>query len=98
MRCEMQEKMFNDLLESIDEAKQVLQERQKLKLQTANYIKNLRHKFGLSQAQFAKKYGFAVGTLKNWEQAIRLPDKTSTLLLKLIDKYPEIVEETANIA
>ena len=31
-------------------------------------LKALRQRLGLSQAKFARRYGFAVGSIRNWEQ------------------------------
>ena len=53
----------------------------------------IRSKTGLSQSDFAKSIGVAVGTLKNWEQRRRRPEGPARVLLALIDKRPSIVQE-----
>lgn len=51
----------------------------------------IRAKSGLSQAEFARSIGVAVGTLKGWEQGRRRPEGPARVLLALIDKRPGIV-------
>ena len=53
----------------------------------------IRARAGLSQAEFARSIGVAVGTLRGWEQGRRNPDGPARVLLALIEKRPRIVEE-----
>lgn len=53
----------------------------------------LRKKVGLSQAQFAKSIGVALGTLQGWEQGRRKPVGPARVLLALIEKRPSIVRD-----
>lgn len=55
-------------------------------------VKSIREAMGLSQENFARKYGFPVSTIQNWEQKRRFPHDAARLLLKLIAKYPQLVE------
>jgi putative transcriptional regulator len=48
---------------------------------------------GLSQAQFAAKFGFPPATLRNWEQGRSRPDAPTRVLLAVIAKHPEAVED-----
>ena len=48
---------------------------------------------GLSQAQFATKFGFPPSTLRNWEQGRSRPDAPTRVLLAVIAKHPEAVED-----
>jgi putative transcriptional regulator len=48
---------------------------------------------GLSQSQFAAKFGFPPSTLKNWEQGRARPDASTRVLLAVIAKHPEAVED-----
>ena len=52
----------------------------------------IRQRLGLSQSEFARHYGFSLGTLKNWEQQRRAPDGPARTLLLLIEAMPEAVE------
>ena len=54
----------------------------------------VRRKQGLSQAVFATRYGLPLGTLRDWEQDRRSPDRAAVLLLSLIDREPEFVAST----
>ncbi|HBB55074.1 MAG TPA: transcriptional regulator [Hyphomonadaceae bacterium] len=53
----------------------------------------IRASAGLSQADFARSIGVAVGTLRGWEQGRRKPDGPARVLLALIEKRPNIVQE-----
>ena len=56
-------------------------------------VRNVRLKMGLSQAQFATKFGFPPATLRNWEQGRARPDAPTRVLLAVIAKHPEAVED-----
>ena len=56
-------------------------------------VREVRTKMGLSQAQFATKFGFPPATLRNWEQVRALPDAPTRVLLAVIAKHPEAVED-----
>jgi putative transcriptional regulator len=56
-------------------------------------VREVRHKMGLSQAQFATKFGFPPATLRNWEQGRARPDAPTRVLLAVIAKHPEAVED-----
>ncbi|MEI9972337.1 MAG: helix-turn-helix domain-containing protein [Ignavibacteriota bacterium] len=56
-------------------------------------VRKVRTKMGLSQAQFATKFGFPPATLRNWEQGRSRPDAPTRVLLAVIAKYPEAVED-----
>lgn len=54
----------------------------------------IRKKLKLSQTAFAERYGLPVGTIRDWEQERRSPDRAAVVLLSIIDRNPEIVAET----
>jgi putative transcriptional regulator len=56
-------------------------------------VRDVRQKMGLSQAQFATKFGFPPATLRNWEQGRAHPDAPTRVLLAVIAKHPEAVED-----
>jgi putative transcriptional regulator len=56
-------------------------------------VRKIRTKMGLSQAQFATKFGFPPATLRNWEQGRSRPDAPTRVLLAVIAKHPEAVED-----
>ena len=57
-------------------------------------VRAVRRKLGLSQAQFASRFGFAPASIKNWEQGRTHPDGPARILLAVIARHPEAVEET----
>lgn len=56
-------------------------------------VREVRTNMGLSQAQFAAKFGFPPATLRNWEQGRSRPDTPTRVLLAVIAKHPEAVED-----
>jgi len=61
-------------------------------------VREVRTKMGLSQAQFATKFGFPPATLRNWEQGRSRPDAPTRVLLAVIAKHPEAVEDVLRMA
>ena len=61
-------------------------------------LKVLRQRLGLSQAEFARRYGFAVSSIRNWEQGCRQPKGPTRLLLRVIDREPEVVHRALAVA
>jgi putative transcriptional regulator len=61
-------------------------------------VREVRTKMGLSQAQFATKFGFPPATLRNWEQGRARPDASTRVLLAVIAKHPEAVEDVLRTA
>jgi putative transcriptional regulator len=55
-------------------------------------VKAIRQRLGLSQEEFARRFGFSASTLRNWEQGTRRPETTARILLTIIEKAPNIVE------
>ena len=56
-------------------------------------VRKIRLKMGLSQAQFATKFGFPPATLRNWEQGRTQPDGPARVLLAVIAHHPDAVED-----
>ena len=56
-------------------------------------VREVRTKMGISQAQFATKFGFPPATLRNWEQGRSRPDAPTRVLLAVIATHPEAVED-----
>jgi len=55
-------------------------------------VKAIRHKLGLSQAAFARQFGFSVRTVQQWEQGRAVPDRPARILLRVIETDPQAVE------
>jgi putative transcriptional regulator len=56
-------------------------------------VRKVRTKMGLSQSEFATKFGLPPATLRNWEQGRSRPDAPTRVLLAVIAKHPEAVED-----
>ncbi len=56
----------------------------------------IRGKLGLSQSQFARKFGFSVRTVQEWEQGRAIPDRPARILLRVIEQSPKAVERAAS--
>ena len=58
---------------------------------TAGQVRALRTRLGLSQAQFALRFGFTIDTVQQYEQGRRTPSGPASTLLRVIDADPEAV-------
>lgn len=93
----MRQDLFEELLESVRQGGAILRGEQEpsRSFQVAETdIRGLREKHGLSQPQFAALLGISVGTLRNWEQGRRKPEGSARVLLRVVEKHPEVVFET----
>ncbi|HEY7298362.1 MAG TPA: helix-turn-helix domain-containing protein [Xanthobacteraceae bacterium] len=57
----------------------------------AEDVRAIRLRLGLTQAQFAARYGFSVETIRNYEQGHRRPAGPARVLLKVIASEPDAV-------
>jgi putative transcriptional regulator len=51
----------------------------------------IRRKLGLSQPDFAERFGLPVGSIRDWEQGRSAPDTSARTLLRVIENEPEAV-------
>ncbi|MDI9335157.1 MAG: helix-turn-helix domain-containing protein [Cytophagales bacterium] len=56
-------------------------------------VKQLRSKVGLTQEQFAARFGFSTATLRHWERGDRNPHGPALVLLNVINHNPQVVYE-----
>jgi putative transcriptional regulator len=54
-------------------------------------VRSLRQALGLSQSQFASRFGFTAATVRNWEQGRTKPEGAARVLLAVIAHHPEAV-------
>jgi putative transcriptional regulator len=54
-------------------------------------VRALRAKLGLTQAQFARRFGFTLDTVQQYEQGRRHPSGLASTLLRIIEADPEAV-------
>lgn len=58
---------------------------------TAVQVRELRSRLGLSQAQFARRFGFTVDTMQEYKQGRRVPSGPASTLLRVIASEPDAV-------
>lgn len=61
-------------------------------------VRAIRNSLGLTQAEFALRFGFPLDTVRNWEQARRSPPASARALLTIIDREPEAVKRALAMA
>lgn len=91
---QMEEKLFNDLLESVKQMKAIRAGKLKPARTTTlqkNEIMEARRQLKMTQTQFATAFGISVSTLRNWEQGHRSPTGAAVTLIKVARKHPEAV-------
>jgi putative transcriptional regulator len=54
-------------------------------------VKRLRDRLGVSQSEFARRFGLDLASVKNWELDRRVPDQANCLLLRMIEHDPKTV-------
>jgi putative transcriptional regulator len=54
------------------------------------YARGVRARTRLTQAEFAKRIGVPIETVRNWEQGKRSPRGPARALLKVIDSAPDV--------
>lgn len=59
-------------------------------------VRSLRVGLGLSQPVFAQALNVSVGTVRGWEQGVRVPDGPSQRLLEIAERYPQAVLEAVH--
>ena len=55
-------------------------------------VRAIRAKLGLTQEEFASRFGFSVNTLRHWEQGKRQPEGPTRAYLLVIDRAPKAVQ------
>ncbi len=95
----MEEKLFNDLLESVKQMNEIRAGKRKPARVTRiekNEITEVRRKLKLTQIQFASAFGISVATLRNWEQGHRNPSGAAVTLLRVAQQNPKAVLQVVN--
>jgi putative transcriptional regulator len=59
---------------------------------TADEVRAMRARLGLTQAEFAHRFGFNIDTLQQYEQGRRIPSGPAATLLRVIAADPGAVE------
>jgi putative transcriptional regulator len=61
-------------------------------------VRAIRKAMGMTQDAFAARYGFSLGAVRDWEQGRKQPEASARILLKVIEKRPDAVDEALNAA
>jgi len=56
-------------------------------------LRATRKRLGLKQAEAAALFGGGINAFSEYERGIRQPSKSTVLLLKLLDRHPELLAE-----
>jgi len=59
-------------------------------------VKVIRQKIGMTQPEFAAKFGISLGTLRHWERGDRFPHGPALVLLHVIEKESKAVLRALN--
>ena len=57
--------------------------------EVARYVRQIRTRLVLSQAEFARRMNVSRRTIQDWEQGKRVPKGAARALLRVLDKAPE---------
>lgn len=95
----MKKELFNELLESVKQAKAIelgeMKPARTFHFNPRNDIVKVRGKLGYSQSKFASLLGISRATLQNWEQGRREPTGPAKVLLRIASKRPDVLLEVA---
>lgn len=93
----MNKEMFNELLESIDQAGKIKKGQTKATRQfniEEPDVVAIREKYKMTQQEFSALLGISIGTLRNWEQGRRKPQGPAKVLLRIAQKRPKAILES----
>lgn len=61
-------------------------------------VKAIRASLSMTQTEFAEHFGFSTGTIRNWEQGHRQPDRAARVLLTVVANQPDAVARSLEMA
>jgi putative transcriptional regulator len=61
-------------------------------------VRAIRDRLGMTQQEFAIRFGFSVNTVRHWEQGRRVPEGPTRAYLMVIDREPQAVQKALRIA
>ncbi len=61
-------------------------------------VRAIRAKLGMTQEDFAGRFGFSINTLRHWEQGRRRPEGAARAYLLVIARVPKAVEKALRAA
>lgn len=60
-------------------------------------VRAVRAKLKVSQPVFARQLRTEPRTVANWEQGVSQPSAQASILIALVDRHPELIEEIAKL-
>lgn len=99
--------LFDEMLQGVDEMgahregkitlRQVEVDERPAPTVTAEEIVALRKRMHMSQRVFAMRIRTSTETLRNWEQDKSKPNAQAALLIRLVERYPDMTERLASV-
>ena len=93
----MNKQMFNDLLQSVEEAGKIKSGKTPASRRTIIKepdVSAIRKRYEMTQQEFSSLLGISIGTLRNWEQGRRKPQGPARVLLRIAEKRPNAILES----
>ena len=66
-------------------------------LPSVDEVVRVRTKLNMSQPVFARWFRTEAKTIANWEQGRSKPNAQAAILLKLVDRHPDLLDEIATL-
>lgn len=60
-------------------------------------VRAIRKSLNLTQEAFALRFGFSLSSVREWEQKRSRPDRAARIVLTVIQRTPQTIEEAAVI-
>lgn len=77
-------------------ARQIAEDEEEARLETARRARRIRKRLGLTQMEFSRRIDVPLDTIRNWEQGKRLPAGPARALLKILEASPEALAALEN--
>lgn len=77
-------------------ARQIAEDEEEARLETARRARRIRKRLGLTQMEFSRRIDVPLDTIRNWEQGKRLPAGPARALLKILEVSPEALAALEN--
>lgn len=92
---------YNRIMAGLDEAKAIIEgtapadsyQLHQVRVPGPVDVKAIRTKTGLTQEAFAERFGFTASAVRDWEQKRKDPILANRILLAVIAKRPDVIEE-----
>lgn len=91
----MTEVPMDRTLQSLKEAISIVRSNPRRRKQwprlTGSQIKEIRERLELSQAEFARRFGLDLASVRHWERDRREPEQGNCLILRMVECDPAVV-------